>query len=321
MSLPALRPAVIALVALALPALADVPEDMGFQGRLLDASGSPVAGPVDMTFGIWTDATDGELAYEETHVGVEISDGVFHVLLGRGIDVFGETSFPDVFAGALDLYLEITVNGETLSPRQPIASAAYAFRSGTSNELEDLRRDFCQLVAALGREPPPTCTPFKRVFVTSARFTGDLGGIAGADQKCLDAATNAGLGGTFRAWISDGVDSPSTTFQRSTQPYQLLNGTRIADDWDDLVDGELLASIDVTETADPATGPDTVWTGTFTDGTPTFLTCTGFSQDGDGNGSVGRRGSTDQNWTSAGGQPCTGEGTFPAGNPLYCFEQ
>jgi hypothetical protein len=42
----------------------------------------------------------------------------------------------------------------------------------------------------------------KRVFVTSATFTGDLGGAAGADAKCMAAASAAGRGGTFKAWVS-----------------------------------------------------------------------------------------------------------------------
>lgn len=43
----------------------------------------------------------------------------------------------------------------------------------------------------------------KRIFVTRDRFTGALGGLTGADQKCNTAATAAGLtGSTFKAWLS-----------------------------------------------------------------------------------------------------------------------
>lgn len=42
----------------------------------------------------------------------------------------------------------------------------------------------------------------KYVFVTSVHYTGDLGGVAGADAKCQTAATAAGLAGTYKAWIS-----------------------------------------------------------------------------------------------------------------------
>jgi trimeric autotransporter adhesin len=40
------------------------------------------------------------------------------------------------------------------------------------------------------------------VFVTSATFDGNLGGVAGGDSKCQAAATGAGLGGTWRAWLA-----------------------------------------------------------------------------------------------------------------------
>lgn len=43
----------------------------------------------------------------------------------------------------------------------------------------------------------------KNFFVTSQRFSGNLNGTAGADLKCQLAATTAGLGGTYKAWLSD----------------------------------------------------------------------------------------------------------------------
>jgi hypothetical protein len=49
---------------------------------------------------------------------------------------------------------------------------------------------------------PPWAPPVKRVFVTSTVYTGNLGGSAGADDKCQERADAAGLGGTFKAWLS-----------------------------------------------------------------------------------------------------------------------
>jgi hypothetical protein len=44
----------------------------------------------------------------------------------------------------------------------------------------------------------------KRVFTTSREFQPSaLRGLEGADQSCLDAATRAGLGGSWKAWLSD----------------------------------------------------------------------------------------------------------------------
>jgi hypothetical protein len=46
------------------------------------------------------------------------------------------------------------------------------------------------------------------VFVTRSTFTGNLGGLAGADALCMAAAAAGNLPGTFKAWVSvNGYDS------------------------------------------------------------------------------------------------------------------
>ena len=48
------------------------------------------------------------------------------------------------------------------------------------------------------------------MFTTSATFTGNLGGVAGADDKCKTAATAAGLKGHYLAYIgATGASAPS----------------------------------------------------------------------------------------------------------------
>jgi hypothetical protein len=48
------------------------------------------------------------------------------------------------------------------------------------------------------------------MFTTSATYDGNLGGLAGADAKCQALATNAGLAGTYRAYLgATGVNAPS----------------------------------------------------------------------------------------------------------------
>jgi cysteine-rich repeat protein len=117
-----------------------------------------------------------------------------------------------------------------------------------------------------------SCAKLRRVvFVTSALYTGNLGGLAGADTKCQALATAAGLPGTFYAWLSAGVTSPESRFVRSSVPYVLTNGTQIAKDWKDLTDGILQHAIDTNEKGTAAPVPDdgcgngtkpTVWTNT-----------------------------------------------------------
>src|SRR5687768_3468798 len=68
------------------------------------------------------------------------------------------------------------------------------------------------------------------VFATSQKFTGNLGGVAGADRKCQDLATAPGVGlpGTYMAWLSDSTNSPFTRFVKSPGPYQLVTGEKVA---------------------------------------------------------------------------------------------
>ena len=54
-------------------------------------------------------------------------------------------------------------------------------------------------------------TKEKTVFVTSASSNGNIGGLAGADEKCqmeADGPDSIVPSGTYLAWLSDGTDSP-----------------------------------------------------------------------------------------------------------------
>ncbi|TSC66687.1 MAG: hypothetical protein CEO21_126, partial [Microgenomates group bacterium Gr01-1014_80] len=101
--------------------------------------------------------------------------------------------------------------------------------------------------------PTPTPTPlppsasYKRVFETSLTYDGNLGGLAGADSKCQTLADTSGRGGTWKAWLSDSATSVSSRFTHATVSYKLLNGTTIANDWNNLTSGTILAPINLTE--------------------------------------------------------------------------
>jgi hypothetical protein len=86
------------------------------------------------------------------------------------------------------------------------------------------------------------------VFVTSRTYQGQsLGGLEGADAICQDRANDAGLGGTFKAWLSTGEVSAVDRLAHSDVPYVLADGTtQVAANWADLVDG-IDHAIDQTE--------------------------------------------------------------------------
>jgi len=163
----------------------------------------------------------------------------------------------------------------------------------------------------------------KKVFVTSTTHAGaTMGGMAGADGICAARASAAGVTGAFKAWVSTGrpTPSPSTTFTQSSIPYSLVDGTKIADDWADLIDGTLDAPINKNENGVTIASGE-VWTGTNSDGTGAgnpmsgSLTCSGWNG-GSPIGTIGDLASSAVAWSSLG----SGLGCAIARH-LYCFEQ
>lgn len=93
-----------------------------YQGQLLDAQGNPVTGNVPMTFRLFPTATGGTACWTEAHTGgnvVEVQGGRFSLLLGS-------ITPADTDCLADNTYLELQINGETLSPRQLLSSVAEA---------------------------------------------------------------------------------------------------------------------------------------------------------------------------------------------------
>src|SRR5262245_48514599 len=86
-----------------------------YQG-LLRQGGAPANGTFDMTFGLFDVATGGAALSSQTAPGVPVANGLFTVALDFGAGVFtGDAR-----------WLEVTVAGTPLSPRQPVNAAPYA---------------------------------------------------------------------------------------------------------------------------------------------------------------------------------------------------
>ena len=162
----------------------------------------------------------------------------------------------------------------------------------------------------------------KRVFVTSQLYTGNLGGVDGADAKCQGLADGRALGGTWKAWLGDDTHPLAQRFTRASQ-YVLLNGTVIANGWDDLLKGSISSPINVNEQGGgPPVGSggcDTqniVWSNVGATGDQSATYCGQWTNGS--NGAGGCRGlASNSNYLWASG--CCGPCDYLAG--LYCFEQ
>ena len=179
------------------------------------------------------------------------------------------------------------------------------------------------------------CASLKIVFVTGDEYgadpkpwlyTGDLGGLDGADEKCQYWATQADLPGTYKAWLSiSGTDAKDRL--TSEGPFVTVDGIKVADDLADILDCTnpdcLLNPIDrdASGTQVQLAFP---WTATDADGllSDSTRTCGDWTNGTTGQSDGGVTGSIitspiDYRWTigAAGGISCN------AKHPLYCFQQ
>jgi hypothetical protein len=160
------------------------------------------------------------------------------------------------------------------------------------------------------------------VFVSDVNYTVDLLEYPGGITECDQLAGEAGLPGTYLPWLSNGgYGSPNTVFYKSTGPYHLVDGTKIADNYTDLTDGSLDAAIDKTASG-VSRGNVNVFTGTFYAGTAAAdHTCDGWTSAAISKFAVGgTTGASDLRWSD----------TWDANDSLlacdiaaaiYCFQQ
>ncbi len=157
----------------------------------------------------------------------------------------------------------------------------------------------------------------KTVFVTKTGYTGDFGGIAGANFNCNNDAHAAGIDAsrTFKAWIAVTGHPASEQFIYQG-PWVRLDGIKVVENIADLTKGastELLTSIAVDEEGNYVAEAN-AWTGTDIDGEPLAnLMCADFGAGGV-NGETGWVTSTSWNWTFTSTNGCNGAAH------LYCFE-
>ena len=90
-----------------------------YQGRLLDA-GVPANGTFNVDFSLWDHSAGGiQVGSTISFISLPISDGLFTVQLDFGANAFDNA----------ERWLEISVDGVPLTPRQPITRAPYAIQT------------------------------------------------------------------------------------------------------------------------------------------------------------------------------------------------
>jgi len=160
----------------------------------------------------------------------------------------------------------------------------------------------------------------KRVFVTSQTFTGDFrayanpmepNGLNGANIVCNQAASGAGLGGQWVAWLSVTGDDAIHRINDVAPWYLVDRSTKVFDTHDQLaLPANVL--INMTEHGDTASGP--AWTGTTLKGVAHSARCGEWTNSGSSLGAWGDTGNA-FDWSYKDTNRCSTTAR------LYCFEQ
>ncbi|MBI2844639.1 MAG: tail fiber domain-containing protein [Armatimonadetes bacterium] len=117
----------LVLVAACTASAQGVPRVLDYQGRLTNSSGVPLPdGSYQVQFKLFPVETGGTPLWIETKI-VQVAGGLFATTLGYDVPL--EAS---IFDGSL--YLEIVVEGTTLSPRRQMVSSPFALRAGTVDD-------------------------------------------------------------------------------------------------------------------------------------------------------------------------------------------
>lgn len=110
-------------VAVALNLWAQAPEMFRYQGRLVDGT-NLVNAALPMSFKLYDALSGGTKLYEDSN-SVAVVDGLYSTMVGDDT-VYG--SLTNALTNAA-VYLELTINGEALSPRERLVSVPYSLNA------------------------------------------------------------------------------------------------------------------------------------------------------------------------------------------------
>ena len=159
------------------------------------------------------------------------------------------------------------------------------------------------------------CATGSYIFVSSTDVAGAMGGLAGADAFCDQLASDAGLVGTYQAFLSDSSTSVRDRLS-FLWPLYGMDGALLAVDETDLYDGWLASALHLDEYgyASPRVH---AWTGSVQDGSASPYTCNDWTSNLEGAfAAFGAIDVTDPSWL----YKWLYDGEKPCNNPLpvYC---
>ena len=155
----------VVFVAFTPPSLADIPQLVSYQGKVTDTGGTPVPdGSYNMRFSIYNVETGGTDLWYSGTVSVQVTNGVFNVLLGESPQPAINLPFDE------DYWLSVWIDGDPQTPRQRLGSMGYAYMASG-------------LVPETQVSGSVTTSPFSVLRVTNTAMIGTAYGIVGSSAS------------------------------------------------------------------------------------------------------------------------------------------
>jgi hypothetical protein len=174
---------------------AQVPNKISYQGLLITSSGAPATdGSYNLRFDIYNESTAGTLRYTQTSSGVDVSKGVYNVVLGPLPAIFNEPLFVEltVLAGSPEVTSDIT-----FSPRVELTSVPFSLQSTS------LMGPDCIIgVGAIAGGVANTASGEKSMI------GGGTGNVAGGEKSFIGGGWNNEANGRY-ATIGGGTNNKS----------------------------------------------------------------------------------------------------------------
>lgn len=115
-------------------AFANIPISVTQQGKLLDDSGEPMTGDVDLEFTLYDSATGGTILWSDSISTTLDDNGVYSVTLGDSAQPIDS----ELLMGG-EVYLALAVNGaDEMSPRVELTSVPFATMAGTAQVAQSV---------------------------------------------------------------------------------------------------------------------------------------------------------------------------------------
>ncbi|GMV40444.1 MAG: hypothetical protein AMXMBFR64_21600 [Myxococcales bacterium] len=158
-------------LALATPAVADVPATVTFQGLLTTSAGLPADGTFNLSLKLFPAATGGAAVYSQNLGSVTVTAGMVDTTMGP---------LTTALLAAPELWVELTVIGEPPLPRQRLRSVPYALQSEAATSAGSAAALLCSGCVGAGHLAPNL-------------LLGGNVGSTGTLTTCTDGATGCGL--------------------------------------------------------------------------------------------------------------------------------